>query len=179
MKMFVTLDSERHITGCYPDDLFSEESRPHGCVEITTDVWQVWLEDQTKILGEDLTIKPAPAPVVTSDYLLAYAAAKRYALETSGITVDGVSVMTDRQSQSLITGAYNYLQANPDLTVKFKGSAGFVQLTAAQMVAIANAVGAHVQASFAAEEAVAAGICAGDITQIAEVDAAFASAPQL
>jgi len=118
------------------------------------------------------TFSAPVAPAVTSDDLLTYAATKRYAVETGGITVDGSKVATDRQSQALITGAYNYVQANPDVTVKFKTSAGFVELTAAQMTAIANTVGAHVQASFAAEGEVDKQIIAGTITTTAEIDAA-------
>jgi len=110
---------------------------------------------------------PEPVPVD----LYAYAATKRYAVETGGIVIDTMRVMTDRQSQSLITGAYNYVQANPEVTVKFKTAAGFVELTAAQMTAIANTVGAHVQASFAAEGEVDKQIIAGTITTTTEIDA--------
>jgi len=110
---------------------------------------------------------PEPIPVD----LYAYAATKRYAVETGGVVINGMRVMTDRQSQSLITGAYNYVQANPEVTVKFKTAAGFVELTAAQMTAIANAVGAHVQASFAAEGEVDKQIIAGTITTTTEIDA--------
>ncbi len=63
-----------------------------------------------------------------------------------------MSVMTDRQSQALITGAYAYVQANPTVTVSSKTASGFVSLTAAEVTAVANAVGANVQASFAAED---------------------------
>lgn len=110
-----------------------------------------------------------PAPVAADLY--AYAAAKRYAVETAGIVISGMSVMTDRQSQSLITGAYNYVDANPDVTVQFKTASGFVELTATQVRAVANAVAAHVQASFAAEGAIDQEIIAGTITTMAEIDA--------
>lgn len=79
--------------------------------------------------------------------------------------------MTDRQSQSLITGAYNYVDANPDVTVQFKTTSGFVGLTVAQVKAVANAVAEHVQASFATEGAIAQQIIAGTITTTEEIDA--------
>ena len=126
-----------------------------------------WPETPSSLLAVVAGWSPEPIPVD----LYAYAAIKRYAVETGGIVIDGMRVMTDRQSQSLITGAYNYVQANPDVTVKFKTAAGFVELTAAQMTAIANAVGAHVQASFAAEGEVDKQIIAGTITTAAEIDA--------
>lgn len=114
---------------------------------------------------------PIVEPITASD-LAAYAAAKRFSVETGGIAAEGYEVSTSRESQSLITGAYNYVQANPDVTVKFKTATGFVDLTAAQMTAIANAVGAHVQASFAAEQAVDVAITAGTIKTYADIDTA-------
>ncbi|TIX88634.1 DUF4376 domain-containing protein [Rhizobium sp. P44RR-XXIV] len=126
-----------------------------------------WPETPGSLLAVVASWSPEPVPVD----LYAYAATKRYAIETGGIVIDGMRVMTDRASQSLITGAYNYVQANSDVLVKFKTAAGFVELTAAQMTAIANMVGAHVQASFAAEGEVNKQIIAGTITTIAEIDA--------
>ncbi|MEZ2224385.1 DUF4376 domain-containing protein [Rhizobium sp. RCC_161_2] len=127
-----------------------------------------WPETPETLLAIVAGWSPEPIPVD----LYAYAATKRYAVETGGIVINGMSVMTDRGSQSLITGAYNYVQANPDVSVKFKTSGGsFVALTAAQMTLIANAVGAHVQACFAAEGEVDQEIIAGTITTTAEIDA--------
>ncbi len=88
------------------------------------------------------------------------------------VGVSGIMhVMADRVSQSLITGAYNYVQANTEVTVKFKTAAGFVEVTATQMTAIANTVGGHVQASFAAEGEINQQIIAGTITMTAGIDA--------
>ncbi|MBB3381812.1 MULTISPECIES: DUF4376 domain-containing protein [unclassified Rhizobium] len=126
-----------------------------------------WPETPGSLLAIVAGWSPEPAPVD----LYAYAASKRYAVETGGIVLNGMRVMTDRASQSLITGAYNYVQANPDVLVKFKTSAGFIELTAAQMTTIANAVGAHVQAAFAAESDVNVQIIDGMITTKAGVDA--------
>lgn len=126
-----------------------------------------WPETPSSLLAVVAGWSPEPAPVD----LYAYAATRRYAVETGGIVMDGMRVMTDRQSQSLITGAYNYVQAKPNVTVKFKTAGGFVELTAGQMTVIANAVGAHVQASFAVESEVNKQIIAGTITTKAEIDA--------
>ncbi|MBB5573321.1 DUF4376 domain-containing protein [Rhizobium paranaense] len=111
----------------------------------------------------------SPEPVSVD--LQAYAATKRYAVETGGIVFGDMAVSTDRQSQALIAGAYAYVQANPTITVNFKTANGFVNLTAAQVRAVANAVGAHVQASFAAEDAVVEAITVGTIKTAADVDA--------
>ncbi len=122
---------------------------------------------------EDSPPGAAPAPLLD---LKAYAAAKRYVVETAGITVGGVAVRTDRASQATLTGAFNYAQQNPAAIIKWKTATGvFVDLDAATVTAVANAVGAHVQACFAKEAEVAAAIDAGTITDTAGVDAAFAA----
>ena len=126
-----------------------------------------WPETPSSLLAVVAGWSPELVPVD----LHAYAATKRYAVETGGVVIDGMSVMTDRQSQSLITGAYSYVQANPGVMVKFKTANGFVEVTAVQMTAIANAVGAHVQASFAAEDEIDKQIIGGTITTTAEIDA--------
>jgi len=104
--------------------------------------------------------------------LIAYAAIKRWQVETGGITVAGAAIDTSRESQAMITGAYAYSQANPSETISYKAISGWVTIDAATMTAIATAVGAHVQACFAAEASAAAEIEAGTITTTAEIDAA-------
>lgn len=102
--------------------------------------------------------------------LAAYAANKRFAVETGGITVAGATIQTDRDSQAMITGAYAYAQADPSASINFKADSGWVTLTAAQMTAIGLAVGAHVQACFSAEAAIDADIAAGTVTTTAQID---------
>ena len=123
--------------------------------------------------GKTFTAPAAPAPVPVD--LKAYAASARYAKETAGITVNGAPIATDRDSQALITGAYSYVLAKPDATINFKSASGFVTLTADQIQAIALAVGAHVQACFAAEAQIDADIQSGKVTTTAQVDAAIAA----
>lgn len=106
--------------------------------------------------------------------LEAYAAARRYAVETAGITVAGMAIRTDRDSQAMISGAFNLAQAKPEAKVLFKGANGFVPLDAAAIQIVATAVGEHVQACFAKEAEVAAAIGAGTVASKAAVDAAFA-----
>lgn len=114
--------------------------------------------------------KPTRGPLTVS-YLMAYAAERRWQVETGGIIVAGAAIDTSRESQSMITGAYSYSQANPAELIRFKAASGWVTLDAPTVAAIATAVGAHVQACFAAEEAVSAGIVNGIITTTAEIDA--------
>ena len=79
--------------------------------------------------------------------------AARYAAEIAGVTVGGVVVKTDRESQALITGAA--LKATQDGTYSctWKAESGFVTLNAATIIAVADAVRTHVQTCFDAEAA--------------------------
>ncbi len=119
---------------------------------------------------EDAVTKLMPSMQRKS--LIAYAAAKRFAIETGGITVNGALVDTSRDSQNMINGAYNYAKANPDKAISFKGSSGWVNMTADEAIAVGEAVGDHVQACFAAEGTIAAAIAAGKIKDQASIDAA-------
>jgi hypothetical protein len=76
----------------------------------------------------------------------------------------------------LINGAYNLVGAMPDQVIRFKSTAGWVNLDAAAMTTIAIAVGQHVQAAFSLEAEIAAQIEAGTITTAEEIDAAFTAA---
>lgn len=114
-----------------------------------------------------------PPRVLTKDELKAYAAAKRYAVETGGVTVGQARIDTTRESQSLIGNAVLLsLYTAPEAVVKFKSLSGWVTLPKDALVTIGKAVGDHVQASFAAEEAVDSAIEVGTITDKAGVDAA-------
>lgn len=80
-------------------------------------------------------------------------AASRYALETGGITIAGMAVRTDRESQSMIASALQIVTRNPAALIDWKGATGWAQLDKTAIEAIADAVGAHVQACFTAERA--------------------------
>ena len=75
-------------------------------------------------------------------------ATARYNAEIAGVTINGVSIKTDRESQGLITGAALKAMQDNTYTCRWKGIDGFVELTAPQIIAIADAVRAHVQSCF-------------------------------
>jgi hypothetical protein len=72
----------------------------------------------------------------------------RYNAEIAGVTINGVSIKTDRESQGLITGAALKAMQDPDYTCCWKGVNGFITLNATQIIAIADAVRQHVQSCF-------------------------------
>ena len=110
------------------------------------------------------------------DDLINYAALVRWQTETGGmITSHGFGVLTDRESQGMINGAYAFLMNNPDRTIQWKKSATeFIELTHDQMEALAIEVAEHVQNCFAAERNVIERIIAGEITEAEQIDDEFA-----
>lgn len=154
------------INDSMPDDALAIPTEDHDSLLAALNSGQIVIMSKGRPVAVD---RPVSAPTV--DDLRAYAARKRYTVETGGIVVNGASIDTDRASQSMITGAYAYAQANPDAQVMFKASSGWVQLSAAQVISIATAVGAHVQAAFTAECAVDAAISAGSVADYSGIDA--------
>ncbi len=107
--------------------------------------------------GAEWALQPKPLANLKSEKVAALAS-KRWQVETGGIVVGGATIATDRESQSLIDGAYAGALRHPGTVIKFKGVDGWVTLDAATMIAIGDAVFFHVQACFAREEELAAAI---------------------
>lgn len=109
--------------------------------------------------------------------LVAYAADKRWQTEMGGILIAGVPISTDDRSKIMIMGARVAAAADPDWSTVWHGMDGQTYpVDAAAMIAISDAVQAHVNAGFATFAAVKAAIEAQSITTVAEIDAAFAAA---
>jgi hypothetical protein len=84
-------------------------------------------------------------------------AANRYAAETGGTTFNGVAIRTDEASQAKVSGAFNLAQINPSMVFQWKTASGaWVQLSATQITALGNAVGAHVQGCYTNEQTICA-----------------------
>lgn len=107
--------------------------------------------------------------------LATYAADARWRKEVGGIVVAGVPIATDDRSKLMITGARVAAMADQGWSTVWHGADGRTYpVNAAAMIAISDAVQAHVNAGFATFATVKAAIEGGDITTTAEVDAAFA-----
>lgn len=98
---------------------------------------------------------------------LAALATRRWQAETAGITVNGMDIPTDRESQALITGAVAGTLIDPAQEVRWKtamqdeyGAPIFVTLTAQAIQIVALAVRAHVQLCFDCEAVKSAQIAA-------------------
>ena len=112
---------------------------------------------------EKLVAAPQPEPLPTPDWP-ALIAARRYTAETAGTTVEGMPIDTGRDSQGLITGAAVAAMLDPAYSVRWKTVAGFVDLTAQQIIGVASAVRAFVQASFDREAVLLGAVADGSIT---------------
>jgi len=112
---------------------------------------------------EVLESAPAPDPLPTPDWP-ALIAARRYTAETSGTVIAGMPIDTDDRSKTLINGAALRAYRNTDYVLRWKTSDGFVDLPAAQVLAIADAVSEHVQLCFDREDALLGAVADGSIS---------------
>jgi hypothetical protein len=94
----------------------------------------------------------------------------RWQKETEGITLNGVGIKTDRESQGLLNGALKLFDLNPLLAaIDWKGENGWVQVDKATLEAVGRAVGAKVQACFTREKYHTEAIAA--LTTIEDIEA--------
>lgn len=154
---------------------------PGGCVTVQPPEFQAG--QQARWTGDAWVIEPVP-PAPTEEEpidertpqqkLMAHAALRRWMLETGGIMIGGIPVSTDDRSKIMIMGARVAAQANPDWSTTWHGADGAsYPLNAASMVAISDAVEAHVNSTFATFALVKGDIDAGTITSTEQIDAAF------
>lgn len=112
---------------------------------------------------EKLAEAPAPDPLPPPDWA-ALIAARRYDAEVDGTVVGGMPIDTDDRSKLLINGAAMRADRNADYVLRWKTSQGFVDLSAAQVLAVADAVSEHVQLCFDREDALLGAVTDGSIT---------------
>ena len=107
--------------------------------------------------------------------LIALAKELRKAKETGGIVFNGIPVETDDpRSQLKITQSFNAAQSDPQWTTDWAVGDVTYPIDATTMIAIAGAVGEHINTCFKTFSAVVAEIKAGTITTKDAVRAAFA-----
>jgi len=168
---YATIDADGIITGLFPEKIFP--TPPAGAITMMPDEYaQACAGQLVRDVVLDVWVeKPAPVrtPAQAREERLATLAAYRYAVETGGITVGGITVATDRESQAMLTGAWVRLQQAPDLLIDWKGETGWTQLDKSSIDALAAAVGTHVQACFTAERVHAEAIMAL-VEDVEEID---------
>ncbi len=111
----------------------------------------------------------------SAEELVAYAADRRWRKEVGGIEIAGIPIMTDDRSKQMILGGRMAASVDPDWSTQWVGANGTVYpVDAAAMVAISDAVQAHVNGCFLTFATVRAQIASGETTTFQEIDAAFA-----
>lgn len=153
----------------YNSAVHSAKQIPIDAVDITQSNYETLLDGQSagKIISPDedgrpILIDPA-APLV--DYV-ALMASKRYEHEIAGISLNGMAIDTGRDSQGLITGAVVQAMLDPGYSLVWKTSTGFVRLTADQIIGVASAVRAHVQACFDRESELLEALSDNTLTEV-------------
>lgn len=91
-------------------------------------------------------------------------ASRRYEAEVGGTVLNGMQIGTDDRSKLLINGAALDAAIDPARGMQWKVGDAFVQLTGAQVIDIARAVRAHVQACFDREAELLAALADGTLT---------------
>ena len=132
------------------------------------------------VAGEFGPITPYVLSVLSKDQLKAVASVMRAQREGAGVQVNvadegdpplTVWAATTLQGQIAIAGAVQLASIEPTRVFPWVTSVGAVDLTGAQVVKIGLAVGAYVQATYAALGEVYGGIDVDAITTIADLNA--------
>lgn len=150
---------------------------PEDAVSITNEEHAALLaaQGQGAIITPDAQGRPEavyPGPKTLAETIsekLLLLGAHRFEKETGGITINGAEILTDRESQALITGAWVKVQMDENALIDWKGANGWVQIGKTAVEAVAAAVGNHVQACFTNERTHAEAIEA--LTTIEAVEA--------
>lgn len=124
----------------------------------TAEPGPIRIEDGRPVQGWTVIPAPEPEPVDWSTAI----ANRRYAAEIGGMVVEGMPLDTGRDSQALITGAAVSAMLDAGYSVRWKTQSGFVELDAEQIISVASAVRAHVQACFDREAELLAALDAGE-----------------
>jgi hypothetical protein len=115
---------------------------------------------------------PGPPLAELKSRKLSALAARRWRAETGGISVNGSPVATDERSQAKFVGACLAATLDANYSVQWKlADGGFTTLDHDQIIAIAQAVRAHVQACFDHEATFAGAVqAAPDEQALAAID---------
>lgn len=120
------------------------------------DEWRYATQEEINLINSG---KWNPFPITKESI-----ASRRYDAEIGGMNIDGIEVDTDDRSKLLINGAAFEATLNPEYTMQWKTTDGFIQMDAQMIIFIARAVRGHVQACFDREAELLVELEAGTIT---------------
>jgi hypothetical protein len=150
-----------------PEDLTNDATLPDGFVYVHASVLPTLdkmsqkaeqalpVYDGTKWVVSYVIVPLSPDELgQVNENAKATIASRRFTAEVSGITFNGMTIYTDRTTQSKLTGAAVRAIQNSAYTVSWKlADNTFITLTSVQILAVADAVGDYVQACYNREAA--------------------------
>lgn len=160
MKYYVTVGTDSSLSGRYNSEIHRQI--PADAFEVEADLFFQTISEADGIWSlQGGALVKRPFPSITPDTALMIAD-ERYRREASGVVEDGLKIETTRDSQALIASTGLSAVLDPEYRCNFKTVTGFVEIGAPQIIAIAKAVRAHVQACFDRELALLRAIEAGE-----------------
>ena len=143
----VVFDEQQNLSGRYDSGIHGKNV-PEGAVEISDELFLRTINETDGVWRlVDGEVVKSPFPKIEPNYPALFAA-ERFRHETSAIFVEALNIETTRDSQALIASTGLSAILDPDYRCNFKTLDGFVEIGAEQIIAIAKAVRAHVQACF-------------------------------
>lgn len=157
---YAAFDEAGFLQGRY--DSAVHRAIPDDAVEITDELYFKSIREVDGVwrLVNQQLVKVPFAEVVPN--FAQMVAVERYKREATGVNVDGLQIETTRDSQALIASTGLSAVLDPEYRCNFKTVGGFVEIGASQILTIAKAVRAHVQACFDRELALLRAIEAGE-----------------
>lgn len=139
--------------GWYPEAI-EYPNLPEDCITVSDALWQSLLGKPIAVGPDGVPYERLPTPINPREALKAAATAKRWEVETGGITLPGgVQVGTTKADQDRVTSVMANAESAGVTSVDFKATSGWVTLSIPEIKAISKAVTLYVQACFTAERA--------------------------
>lgn len=158
---FIHFDAAGSLIGRF-DSAVHGEAIPADAVEVEDGLFVRTFNETDglwRLVDGEVVKQSRPASVPNYAQLVAD---ERFRREAVGVHVDGLQIETTRDSQALIASTGLSAVLDPEYRCNFKTLTGFVEIGAVQIVEIAKAVRAHVQACFDRELVLLRAIEAGD-----------------
>ncbi|WP_426216988.1 DUF4376 domain-containing protein [Pseudomonas sp. DWRC2-2] len=139
---------------------------PKDSIEVSQNEYEALLEGLS--LGKLITLSSSGTlqlsdPLAKERDWPSEIALARYSHEVSGVTTQGMEILTDRDTQGKLTASALRAQRSNDYSVDWKLADGtFVKLSANQILGVAEAVDDYVQACYSREKALLTILAEGD-----------------
>lgn len=144
------------------DSAVHGENIPGDAIQVGADLFVRTINETDgvwRLVDGEVVKEPFPEAVPNYAQLVAV---ERYRREATGVNVDGLQIETTRDSQALIASTGLSAVLDPEYRCNFKTVGGFVEIGSVQIIMIAKAVRAHVQACFDRELTLLRAIEAGE-----------------